>query len=57
MRSRHTITVNNDTYQKLKRKGIFNESFSELISRLVDIAESTSQSKSTIFEGGMDDNE
>ena len=57
MHSRHTITVNHETYEKLKRKGIFNESFSELISRLVDIAEATGHSKSTIFEGGMDNNE
>jgi predicted CopG family antitoxin len=56
MHSRHTITINDETYHKLKQKGIFNESYSELISRLVDIAESTTQSKSTIF-GGMDDNE
>ena len=57
MHSRHTITVNDETYHKLKRKGIFNESYSDLISRLVDIAESTSQSKSTTFKRGMDGNE
>ena len=54
MRSRHTITVNHETYEKLKQQGIFNESYSELICRLVEIAESTSRSKSTVFEGGMD---
>jgi predicted CopG family antitoxin len=57
MHSRHTITINDETYHKLKQKGIFNESYSELISRLVDIAESPGQSKSTVVERGMDDNE
>jgi len=33
--SRHTITINDLTFQKLKSKGIFGESYSELLSRLL----------------------
>lgn len=40
MNARHTITINHQTYQKLKNKGTFGESYSELISRLADLAES-----------------
>jgi predicted CopG family antitoxin len=40
MNTRHTITINHQTYQKLKGKGTFGESYSELISRLADLAES-----------------
>jgi predicted CopG family antitoxin len=39
MSKRHTITINRDVYQRLKRTGFFNETYSQLISRLVDIAE------------------
>jgi predicted CopG family antitoxin len=39
MRARHTITINHQTYEKLKSKGTFGESYSELISRLADLAE------------------
>jgi predicted CopG family antitoxin len=40
MRARHTITINHQAYQKLKSKGMFGESYSELISRLAELAES-----------------
>lgn len=33
--SRHTITINNSTFQKLKSKGFFGESYSELLGRLL----------------------
>jgi predicted CopG family antitoxin len=39
MKSRHTITVNHDIYLRLKRAGFFGESYNELISRLVDLAD------------------
>lgn len=39
MKERHTITINRDVYLKLKRTGFFNETYSQLISRLVDIAD------------------
>jgi predicted CopG family antitoxin len=44
MGSRHTITLNHGAYQKLRSKGVFGESYSELISRLADLAETSSQS-------------
>jgi hypothetical protein len=44
MKSRHTITLNHGAYQKLKSKGVFGESYSELISRLADLVETYSQS-------------
>lgn len=36
MSKRHTITVNNEVFQKLKQKGTFGESYNKLISRLID---------------------
>jgi predicted CopG family antitoxin len=41
MNSRHTITINRDVYQRLKKIGFFNETYSQLISRLVDIADNS----------------
>lgn len=35
MNERHTITINRDAYLKLKSKGNFGESFSDLVIRLV----------------------
>jgi hypothetical protein len=34
--SRHTITVDNPTFMRLKSKGRFNETYSQLITRLLD---------------------
>jgi predicted CopG family antitoxin len=45
MNSRHTITLNHVAYQKLRSKGVFGESYSELISRLADLAETSNQSQ------------
>jgi predicted CopG family antitoxin len=35
---RHTITINHKAFEKLREKGIFGESYSDVIVRLVDIA-------------------
>ena len=34
MTDRHTITINQRTFEKLKQKGLFGESYSDLILRL-----------------------
>lgn len=39
MNSRHTITVNREAYLKLKTMGRFQESYSELILRLMSVVE------------------
>jgi predicted CopG family antitoxin len=44
MNTRHTITVRHDVFQRLKQKGAFGESYSKLISRLIDGIDN--------FEGG-----
>jgi len=46
MNDRHTITINNEAYQKLKGKGIFGESYSQLILRIAD-----ADTKSHLDEG------
>lgn len=33
---RHTLTLNEEAFKKLKKKGFFGESYSELVSRLCD---------------------
>jgi len=33
---RHSLTINHSTFLRLKEKGDFGESFSELISRIID---------------------
>jgi hypothetical protein len=33
---RHTLTINHKTFLRLKKKGFFGESFSELITRILD---------------------
>jgi predicted CopG family antitoxin len=35
-RQRHTITIKHDAFLKLRSSGIFGESYSDLICRLVD---------------------
>ena len=42
MSDRITITINREVYDKLKKKGSFGEMYSELILRLIKIAESNS---------------
>jgi predicted CopG family antitoxin len=44
MSSRHTITLNEEAYIKMKSKGVFGESYSELVTRLADLAEISIQS-------------
>jgi predicted CopG family antitoxin len=53
MSQRHTVTVNEETFRKLKRCGTFNESYSQLISRLIDLAEYASRLESTELEGDI----
>jgi hypothetical protein len=33
---RHSLTINHSTFVRLKQIGVFGESFSELISRMID---------------------
>lgn len=44
---RHSLTINHTTFLRLKKKGYFGESFSELISRIIDELEN----KNTKQEG------
>ena len=46
MQTRHTITIHHDVFQRLKLKGAFGESYSKLISRLLDYIDT--------IEGGKD---
>jgi hypothetical protein len=39
---RHGLTINHSTFLRLKQKGIFGESFSDLISRIIDELENNS---------------
>jgi len=41
MNTRHTITVRHDVFQRLKLKGTFGESYSKLVSRLMDQIDKT----------------
>jgi hypothetical protein len=45
MSKRHTITLNHETFEKLKNKGIFGETYSQVISRLVKYSEMTGEVK------------
>ena len=45
MNDRITITINRDAYNKLKKKGFFGETYSELILRLINIVDSISGGK------------
>jgi predicted CopG family antitoxin len=42
MNERITITIDRNVYQKLKRKGFFGETYSQLVSRLLELAEAGS---------------
>ncbi|MGB6530537.1 MAG: antitoxin VapB family protein [Candidatus Nitrosopolaris sp.] len=39
MNERHTITIHREVYQRLKKKGLFGESYSDVLSRLLDSAD------------------
>jgi predicted CopG family antitoxin len=39
MNDRTTITIDKKVYQKLREKGRFGETYTQLISRLIDLAE------------------
>ena len=41
MNKRHTITINHEAFEKLKERGVFGETYSEVISRLVDNVKGT----------------
>jgi hypothetical protein len=45
---RHSITINHSTFLRLKGKGFFGESFSDLISRIMDEIE-ISNPKQDVF--------
>jgi predicted CopG family antitoxin len=42
MNERITITIDRNVYQKLKRKGFFGETYSQLVSRLLELADGRS---------------
>lgn len=42
---RHSITINHSTFLRLKRKGFFGESFSELILRIIEELENANQER------------
>ena len=39
VKSRNTITIRHNVYERLKRHGVFGESFSNLITRVLDEVE------------------
>jgi predicted CopG family antitoxin len=39
MTDRHTITLTNEVFQRLRRKGKFGETYSKLLLRLIDAIE------------------
>ena len=55
MSKRHTVTLSDETFRKLQKKGTFSESYSQLISRLVDMAEYASRLESTELKGEIND--
>jgi len=46
LKERITVTIDKDVYKRLKEKGFFGETYSQLISRLIDLVETT------IYDGG-----
>ena len=46
--SRHTITLGHQTFVRLKKKGMFGESYTELVSRLLDQLEKVKDSQGEI---------
>lgn len=49
---RHTITLNEDAYVKLKDSGRFGESYSDLVLRLVNSASRSSRTGEAVSQGG-----
>jgi hypothetical protein len=45
--SRHTITIDHPTFLRLKSKGRFGESYSQLITRILDHVESVTEKDDT----------
>jgi predicted CopG family antitoxin len=41
MSKRHTITLNDEAFEKLKEKGVFGETYSQVIARLGKLIETT----------------
>jgi predicted CopG family antitoxin len=41
MNKRHTITLNDEAFEKLKEKGVFGETYSQVIARLAKLIETT----------------
>jgi len=39
MTDRHTITITNEVFQRLRKKGRFGETYSKLLLRLIDAGE------------------
>lgn len=50
MNDRTTITIQRNVYEKLKKKGAFGETYSELILRLIKIADSNISGGKKEFE-------
>jgi hypothetical protein len=40
---RHSLTINHSTFLRLKERGVFGESFSQLISRIIDELDNNNQ--------------
>ena len=47
---RHSLTLNHKTFLRLKQEGIFGESFSELISRIIDELENKDKRKGAFLK-------
>jgi predicted CopG family antitoxin len=43
MSRRHTITLSHEAFEKLRNRGVFGETYSQVIARLVDDAEVTKE--------------
>jgi predicted CopG family antitoxin len=48
LNKRHTISVNYDVYARLRNEGKFGESFSSVVSRLLDFAENSTKKNSKV---------
>jgi predicted CopG family antitoxin len=45
MSKRHTVSITEEVYKKLKHEGRFGETYSELVARLIDKSEKSSGGK------------
>jgi predicted CopG family antitoxin len=52
--ARHTITLDDSTYQKLRSKGNFGESYAEVISRLIEHTDNDTWRHSSRFRENND---